>query len=201
MPEVEPRTPGGSDDATLVAAVRSGDVAAFGELYVRHLPAARRAAMSLGAKAAEHDDLIAEGFARVLRALRTGHGPHGDFRPYLLRTIRTTVISRRRRDASVSPVAEMPDIPSRAGEVHPMTARIRDNMAAAAFAELPERWRTVLWRTEIEGEQPRLVAEQLGMTSNGVAALTYRARRGLRQAYLNQYVPASLEHGYGAIAD
>jgi hypothetical protein len=46
----------------------------------------------------------------------------------------------------------------------------------------------VLWRTEIEGETPTEVAAALGMTANGVSALAYRARKGLRQAFLGQYV-------------
>ena len=57
-------------------------------------------------------------------------------------------------------------------------------MIARAFASLPERWQAVLWHTEIEGARPADVAPLLGLTANGVAALAYRAREGLRQAYL-----------------
>jgi hypothetical protein len=61
--------------------------------------------------------------------------------------------------------------------------------AAAAFASLPERWRTVLWHTEVEEETPAEIAPLLGMRPNGVAALAYRAREGLRQAYLRAHLP------------
>jgi RNA polymerase sigma factor (sigma-70 family) len=176
-------------DAVLTQAVRNGEVAAYGVLYTRHLGAARRVAASYGVGDAERDDLIAEGFMRVLRILRTGGGPDEDFRPYLLTTIRNTVISWRRRDSSVSTVAEVPDIVPPSGGEDPMATRMHATLAADAFASLPERWRTVLWRTEIEGESPAQIAKLLGMTPNGVAALAYRAREGLRQAYLDQYVP------------
>ena len=61
-------------------------------------------------------------------------------------------------------------------------------MVARAFASLPQRWQAVLWHTEIEGARPAEVATLLGLTANGVAALAYRAREGLRQAYLQMHL-------------
>jgi len=187
-------------DGSLTAAVRRGEVDAFGLLYTRHLPAARRAAMALAANAAERDDLVAEGFAKVLRVLRTGGGPDQDFRPYLLTTIRNTMISWRRRDSSVWLVADVPDLVPSGGHEDVAATRLHADMAADAFAALPERWRTVLWRTEIEGESPAQIARQLGMTPNGVAALAYRARQGLREAYLSQYIPTAAQRACQAVA-
>ncbi|MGB3442738.1 MAG: sigma-70 family RNA polymerase sigma factor [Actinophytocola sp.] len=178
-------------DATLAAAVRGGDPAAFGVLYARHLQAARRFAAALGINGAERDDLIAEGFTRVLRIMRSGRGPDEDFRPYLLTTMRNTVISWRRYDRTVSLFPDVPETRRSTDHDDPMGARVDATMAAEAFAGLPERWRTVLWRTEIEGESPAQIAGTLSMTPNGVAALAYRAREGLRQAYLAQYLPAT----------
>jgi hypothetical protein len=63
-------------------------------------------------------------------------------------------------------------------------------VATAAFTRLPDRWRLALWYTEVEGRSPAQVAPLLGMTPNGVAALAYRAREGLRKAYLDQHLPA-----------
>jgi choice-of-anchor C domain-containing protein len=59
---------------------------------------------------------------------------------------------------------------------------------ARAFTALPERWRTVLWHTEVEGESPAQVAPLLGLSANGVAALAYRAREGLRTAYIQAHL-------------
>jgi hypothetical protein len=47
----------------------------------------------------------------------------------------------------------------------------------------------VLWHTEVEEETPAEIAPLLGMRPNGVAALAYRAREGLRQAYLRAHLP------------
>lgn len=194
MTEVAPTVAGTADvpsDAALIEAVRGGDIAAYGELYDRHYVAARRVAAAIAADEAERDDLVAEGFTRVLRILRAGEGPDEDFRPYLLTTIRNTMISWRRRDSAVSLVAEVPDVAPGGASDEPVGSRMHATVAADAFASLPERWRTVLWRTEIDGEAPSLIARDLGMTPNGVAALAYRAREGLRQAYLDQHVPAA----------
>src|SRR5690606_22946635 len=56
------------------------------------------------------------------------------------------------------------------------------------FASLPERWQLVLWHTEVEGDKPSDIAPLLGMSANSVAALAYRAREGLKQAYLRSHL-------------
>ena len=53
---------------------------------------------------------------------------------------------------------------------------------------LPERWQAVLWHTEVEGQKPAEVAVLLGMSANSVSALAYRAREGLRQAFLTMHL-------------
>jgi RNA polymerase sigma factor (sigma-70 family) len=174
-------------DAELIADVRAGDSASYGVLYERHLHAAKRAAACLARTPAEREDLVADAFMRVLRALRDGGGPQEEFRAYLLVTMRNAAISTS-RGASVSLYADVPEtyLPRPGGD--PMVHRWDAMTAAAAFASLPERWRTVLWHTEVEEETPAEIAPLLGMRPNGVAALAYRAREGLRQAYLRAHL-------------
>ena len=45
----------------------------------------------------------------------------------------------------------------------------------------------MLWHTEVEGAKPADVAPLLGVSPNSVSALAYRAREGLRQAFLSQH--------------
>jgi RNA polymerase sigma factor (sigma-70 family) len=181
-------------DAALINAVRLGDTAAFGVLYERHLSAARRAATGIAANPVERDDLVAEAFTKVLRVLRAGGGPVDIFRPYLLTTVRNSMLNWRRQDSSMSLVADVPETTRNITEMDPVGARMHGKVAAAAFARLPERWRLVLWHTEIEGNSPAQTAPLLGLTPNGVAALAYRAREGLRQAYLEQHLPTFDQH-------
>lgn len=176
-------------DAELISAVRTGDVAAFGVLYERHLVAAKRAAACLANTPAEREDLVAEAFTRVLRMLRDGRGPDEEFRPYLLVTLRNTAINATTRGAPVSLYADVPETSPADAADGPVINRWDATVAADAFASLPERWRVVLWHTEVENESPATVGPMLGMRPNSVAALAYRAREGLRQAYLRMHVP------------
>ena len=175
-------------DAELIAAVRRGDSAAYGVLYERHLRAAQRAAACLSSTAAEREDLVADAFTRVLGVLRAGHGPDEEFRAYLLVTMRNAAISTS-RGASVSLYADVPEPFLAEAANDPVLNSWDVAAAAAAFASLPERWRTVLWHTEVEDETPAAIAPLLGLRPNGVAALAYRAREGLRQAYLQAHLP------------
>lgn len=174
-------------DADLITAVREGETEAFGVLYARHLHAAKRAASCLVTVAAEREDLVADAFLRVLRALLDGGGPNEEFRAYLLVTMRNAAISLA-RGTSVALYADLPEssIPHPGGD--PMVNHWNAMTVASAFATLPERWRTVLWHTEVEEETPAEIAPLLGMRPNGVAALAYRAREGLRQAYLRAHL-------------
>jgi hypothetical protein len=72
--------------------------------------------------------------------------------------------------------------------IDPAVAGLERTMIARAFLSLPKRWQAVLWHTEIEGAKPVEIAAMLGLTANGVAALAYRAREGLRQAYLQMHL-------------
>lgn len=188
MSEAVERAADARSDATLITAVRRGDTTAYGVLYERHLGAAKRAAACLATTTAEREDLVAEAFTRVLQVLRTGNGPEEEFRPYLLVTMRHAAINAARRAPALTLYSDIPDT---ASDEDPVTARLSGRDAASAFAGLPERWRMVLWHTEVEGESPAEIAPLLGMTPNGVAALAYRAREGLRQAYLRMHLPAT----------
>jgi hypothetical protein len=61
-------------------------------------------------------------------------------------------------------------------------------LVSGAFRALPERWRSVLWLTEVEGMPARQAAAVLGMSPNAVAQLAMRARAGLRRNYLQAHV-------------
>src|ERR1700742_4173212 len=177
----------GPSDAELIDSVRGGDTAAYGSLYERHVGAAYNLARPLTRSGAEADDLVAEAFAKVLDTLRAGRGPDSSFRAYLLTALRHTAYDKTRRDRKI----ELSDDVETAGGA----------LAAQAFARLRERWQAVLWHTEIEGQAPAEVAPILGLTANGVSALAYRAREGLRQAYLQVHLAETTEARCRATAE
>ena len=177
----------GPADAELISAVRGGDVDAYGELFERHVAAARRLARQL-VPPADAEDLVSEAFAKVLSLLQRGAGPDLAFRAYLLTAVRRLHVDRIRAAARVQPTDDLepfdPGVPFRDTAVE----GFENGAAARAFASLPERWQAVLWHTEVEGQKPAEVAVLLGMSANSVSALAYRAREGLRQAFLTMHL-------------
>ncbi|MEJ2854613.1 MULTISPECIES: sigma-70 family RNA polymerase sigma factor [unclassified Saccharothrix] len=181
----------GPSDAELIDSVRGGAIDAYGQLYERHVSAAYNLARQLTRSSAEADDLVSDAFAKVLDTLRAGRGPDSAFRAYLLTALRHTAYDKTRRDKKVDLAEDVSEVAPEQTAVpfrDTAVAGLERSLAAKAFARLPERWQTVLWHTEIEGQSPADVAPLLGLTANGVSALAYRAREGLRQAYLQVHL-------------
>jgi RNA polymerase sigma factor (sigma-70 family) len=174
-------------DRELLARVRGGDDTAFGELFSRHADAVRRFSSRHVRDAAEAEDLTAEAFYRVLQAIRRGSGPNDHVRTYLLTVARRVAWewSGRRRDVPV----DDEELSRRVEPYADATAqRAEYTLIGRAFTSLPERWRTVLWQVEVEGERPAAVAPHYGLSPNAMSALARRAREGLRAAYLQAHL-------------
>lgn len=185
---MSPTTPvDGPADAELISAVRGGDVDAYGDLFARHVDAARRLARQL-VSAGDVDDLVSEAFAKVLVVLQRGGGPDVAFRAYLLTAVRRLHVDRIRATQRLTTTDDLTPFDPGVPFVDTAVEGFENAAAAQAFASLPERWQLVLWHLEVEGQKPADIAPLLGMTPNSVSALAYRAREGLRQAFLNQHV-------------
>ncbi|MFD2397208.1 sigma-70 family RNA polymerase sigma factor [Prauserella oleivorans] len=189
-----PADPQGMSDAELIASVRAGKLECYGTLYERHVAAAYNLARQLARTPMEADDLVSEAFSKVLDTLRGGKGPDSAFRAYLLTAVRHGAYDKTRKDKRVDLAEDMTAVGGAGAEALTVpfsdtaVAGLERTLAAKAFARLPERWQAVLWHTEIEQQSPAEVAPLLGLTPNGVSALAYRAREGLRQAYLQVHL-------------
>ncbi|MQA87894.1 MAG: sigma-70 family RNA polymerase sigma factor, partial [Streptosporangiales bacterium] len=188
-------------DAELITATRAGDTGAYGLFYERHVHAARGLAYQIARDQAEAEDLVAETFARVLDVLRRGGGPQVGFRPYLLTALRRVKYDRARGEQRQVVTDELDKFDPGVPFVDPALEGLERTLVARAFLTLPERWQTVLWHTEIEGAKPGDVAPLLGMSANSVAALAYRAREGLRQAYLQMHLQGTLDEDCQPVLD
>lgn len=179
-------------DAELITAVREGDTSAYGVLYERHAAAARTVARQYVRSTADADDVVSDAFARTLSVLQGGGGPDVTFRAYLFTVVRRLsydLVNGARRtqptddertfETAFGPMASTED---------PTLEGFERSTVTRAYLDLPERWRAVLWYTEVENLAPAEIAPILGLTANGVSALAYRAREGLRQAYLQQHL-------------
>ncbi|MFG2887782.1 sigma-70 family RNA polymerase sigma factor [Streptomyces sp. NPDC048297] len=201
-------------DSDLIERMRGGDDSAYEELYRRHADAVRRYARTCCRDGHTADDLTAEVFARMLQAVRGGSGPEYAVRAYLLTSVRRVAAHwtrSARREHLVDDFALFAQQSSRASEVSDDTASLgsfgagldlgadvraiheaEQSMAMQAFRSLPERWQAVLWHTEVEDESPSEVAVLFGLDANGTRVLASRAREGLKQAYLQAHVSATL---------
>ncbi|MDX3763406.1 sigma-70 family RNA polymerase sigma factor [Streptomyces sp. AK02-04a] len=173
-------------DQELTQLVRSGDNEAFAELFNRHRAAATRLAFMHANDTYTAQDFVAEAFVRVLQALKSGGGPSSSFRSYLLRVLRNLVTeAARSTDRQVS----VPDVSIYEEEYatpagNEALKNYEHGLAREALASLSDRWRTILWYTIVHSQQPAAIAAEMGISPNSVAALSYRAKEGLRQAYL-----------------
>lgn len=193
-------------DADLIERMRAGDDSAYEALYRRHADAVRRYARTCCRDGHTADDLTAEVFARMLQAVRRGRGPEHAVRAYLLTSVRRVAADwtkSARREQLVDDFAVFAAQAARSSEVADhdtldLGADVRalheaeQSMAMQAFRSLPERWQAVLWHTEVEDESPSEVATLFGLDANGTRVLASRAREGLKQAYLQAHVSATL---------
>lgn len=176
-------------DEALLDLVRQGDTTAWAELFRRHHEAATR--LARGIDPSNADDLVSEAFTKVYLATSKGAGVRSAFRAYLFQTIRNLAVNGFRRDRRLMWVDDVSTQTPADDDSTDLDERMTSEMLADAFRSLPPRWQTVLWHTAVEGDDHRVVGELLGLKPNAVAALSFRAREGLRRAYIDAHVAAS----------
>lgn len=172
-------------DLELVELSRDGSTDAFGQLWLRHSAAGRAVARG---QRFDADDLMSESFARILKAIRAGGGPTTAFRPYLFTTIRNVSMQWGREAQKVSPSDELDLLADPSSEEDASLAALDRSLTVRAFRTLPTRWQEALWYSEVEQMSAQEIAPLLGMKSNAVSALTFRAREGLRQAWIQAHL-------------
>ena len=180
-----------SPDADLAHDAAAGGAAAFEELYRRHARAAWQAAFAVTGNADDAADAANEAYARVLQALPSGRLRDGArFRPYVLAAARNAAIDALRRSGRACPTDKAEDLDRvvGAGPSEQLVEAVDADLVARAFRRLPERWRKVLWLTEVEGLSGKEAALRLGLSPNGVAQLAVRARAGLREGFMRAHL-------------
>jgi RNA polymerase sigma factor (sigma-70 family) len=174
-------------DESLLGLVKGGSADAYAVLFDRYRHPAHRLA-AYYSNSVDAKDIAAETFAQVYDLLRRGKGPLTSFRAYLFTSIRHEAGRRAKMRKRITPtdVIDTVDKPVLFGDG--AIDRFERELVRDAFASLPTRWQTVLWHLDVEGRKPREVAPLMGLKPNGISALAYRARDGLRKAYLEQHI-------------
>jgi RNA polymerase sigma factor (sigma-70 family) len=188
-------------DRELVRAGATGTSEAFAELYRRHSAAAVRVARGVLANGDDAADAVAEAFTKVFGNISGGRlSDDIEFRPYLLATTRNAAVDQVRRAGRLAPTPDVTELDPasavrtewsgspRRGPSETIVASEESELVARAFRDLPQRWQSVLWLTEVEGVPPREAAQVLGLSANNVSQLATRARARLRERFLQAHV-------------
>lgn len=188
-PEVEgPALDAADEDVQLMLAYRSGDHAALGALFRRWSAPLLHYLERIVGDGASAEELLQETFLRVHRA-RERYSPDARFSTWLYTIANHLALNELRRprrqrahrsvdeeDGDRAPLFLAAD-PMRAEER--LDARRQGAAVEAALAELPERQRSALWLSAVEGLSYAEVAESLGTSEKSVKALVHRARVAL----------------------
>lgn len=176
-------------DQALVDAFRSGDVAAFEELYRRHHPLVLRRLTRLCGNPAVAEELAQETFLRAAQKISSTGELH--FRAWILR-IGTNIGIDHLRALKRTPAQSLDDmvkVTPAAGTVTVVdteaSVEMRENarFVASVLERLNPRHRQVLIMREIEGLDYRSIAERLNVSCSAIETLLFRARGRFREEY------------------
>lgn len=138
------------------------------------------------------EDLVQESLIKALAADRQPNGDEATM-AWFYRILRRSIIDVYRREDAKSRALdrfeqELPDTPSDEDE------RILCQCFKRLLPLVPEQYRDVLQRVDIEGNEIGDVAADLGLTRNNLTVRLHRARKHMRQA-LSQNCKACSTHG------
>ena len=170
-----------TEEIAILARIRAGDSAAYGELVVLHAPMAKRTAVFLGA-GADADDVVQESFVKAYRALGRFRD-EAAFRPWLLRIVanetRNVVRSRSRRARREELAAPLDVVLDPAEEAVSLARR---SELLAAVRGLPSQYRLVVTCRYLLDLDEQETAVVLGWPRGTVKSRLHRALGRLRDA-------------------
>lgn len=169
-----------SSEAALIRAARRLDRKALGQIYDLYSLEIFRYAMRLLGDPMRAEDLVAETFARFLRAVHSGGGPRRHLRAYLYRVAHNAAVDIYRKgepvDLSEQEVAADLGDPEQAAQTVLQGIRVRQ-----ALWELTSDQRQVIVLKFFQGLSNRQVAHILGKPEGAVKSLQHRALGALKR--------------------
>jgi RNA polymerase sigma-70 factor (ECF subfamily) len=168
-------------EATLVAAARDGDRAAFDRLVRAHFGGVYGVLFRMVGNHEDAEDLAQETFVRAWKALG-GFRAEAPLRPWLTRiAVRLAMdhFRARGRGAAVVQLDAFSELTQAAGDqpVARLNQRELEAAMARAVEHLPPRLRAALVLRVLEGREYDEVATALDLRPNTVRALVVKARR------------------------
>jgi RNA polymerase sigma-70 factor (ECF subfamily) len=188
------------DDISLIEAYRSGDVAAFDELFRRYHGRIRAICLRYIGDEMVAEDLVQETFFNVLRSL-TRVDETFNFGAWVNRiavNICQDELRRRNRralhtDGGGDPEEQLLRLPDNDMTGDPERALELSHLRQIVWEvakKLPERQRMVLTLRELQGLSYASIARVMGISDAAVETLLHRARRRFKEEYLLLESPA-----------
>ena len=171
-----------SEFGQLLVLARSGDQAAFGEIFDRTQPALLRYLRALAPDAA--DDVASDTWVSVVRDLRSFTGGEKAFRAWVLTIGRHRMVDAHRADLRrlAVPMAELPvpgDALLASDTAELVIERAETRRALALIATLPADQAEAILLRVVAGLEVAQVAQIMGRSTGAVRVLTHRGLKTL----------------------
>jgi RNA polymerase sigma-70 factor (ECF subfamily) len=185
----------GSTSLSLIERVKTHDQDAWRRLVRLYGPLVQYWLSQTGLQTADIHDLIQEVFVAVGRGLKQFRKdrPNDTFRGWLRTIVRSKVADHFRRLGAQPaatggselfkqlPAIEMPEEPSDDGGERRYVRQFRLRALEMIRAEFEERTWEAFWRVAVEGQSPKDVAAEFGVTASAVRLAKSRVLRRLRE--------------------
>lgn len=168
-------------DAELVAAIRGGDPAAWGEVFDRHRDAVWRVAVAVTRNTADAEDVLSSSFLRAVESVHQLEQPER-LRPWLLSIARRGALDRvrpsRRREQPSDVLDDLTPVGDDEGDDLSLgiSADERVRLVHDALDGLDERDRLALELSAYDDLSGEELAEALDVTRDNAYALVHNAR-------------------------
>jgi RNA polymerase sigma-70 factor (ECF subfamily) len=177
------------NESELLRRTRSGDEAAFGELYARHSPAVFRYALRMSGSDSAAEEVVQEVFLQVVRGCRGFDASIGSLASYLYGVARHTV-ARLGPDRGEIPIGEMEFAEDEPDPLEGLDRAQRVEAVRAAVASLPLAFREAVVLCDLEQMSYVSAAETLGLEIGTLRSRLHRARKMLLEKLVRTGVRA-----------
>lgn len=177
------------EDRALVDQVLDGDHSAFEALMARYGPIV---AGYLAKRArSDHEDILQEVFLSAYHNLGTLR-QRDRFGPWLMRIARTKLIDFQRGNARrIGSQGNIEDVQASSSPTVDDSLVETRNIVTETIAEMPDKYRDILYLRLIDEEPPSRIAQQLGMNESSVRSRLLRGLGRLRKALRQRGITGS----------
>jgi len=203
--------PDADPDAQLMLAFCAGDGTAFDSLFDRWGQPLLHYLERMVVDSATAEELVQEAFLRVYRA-KERYRAEAKFSTWLYRIGTNLALNELRRPRRARPHTSTDDEASSGGPTLRLVSEMQDadvqldvrrraNRVENALEGLPERQRSAIWLSAVEGFSYAEVAVALETTEKSVKALVHRARVALVESVAAAEDDNASGRGSGALAE